>query len=50
MLVCFVRLPEEEDERDCCDVLVRTPTDKFARAALVFSRAMAAIDNRLFLA
>jgi len=29
---------------------VRTPTARLARAALVFSRAMAAIDNVLFLA
>ena len=48
--VCFDKLPDEDDERDCCDVLGRTPTERLARAALVFSRAIAAIDSLLFLA
>ena len=40
----------DEDEDDCKDgedVLGRR--DKFANAAVVFSRAMAAMENRLFL-
>lgn len=50
MGACLDRLPEDDDESDCWDVLERTPTERLARAAFVFSRAIAAIDNLLFLA
>lgn len=54
MVVCFDRLFEDEDEddewSDTCDVLGRTPAERFARAAFVFSRAIAAIDSLLCLA
>ena len=51
--VCFDKLPDEEEE-DCpneaVDGLGRTPAERFARAAFVFSRAIAAIDSLLCLA
>jgi len=43
----LVVLSEDDDDRDCWDVLEWRPTERFARAAFVFSRAIAAIDNLL---
>lgn len=47
---CFGRSPpdDEDDCSDCVDVLVRT--ERLARAAFVFSRAIAAIESLLCLA
>ena len=47
---CLGRSPDEDDNdcSDCVDVLVRT--ERLARAAFVFSRAIAAIESLLCLA
>ncbi len=47
MVVCFVVLSTDDDDRDCCDAWECRPPERFASAAVVFSRAMAAIDNLL---
>lgn len=47
---CFGTSPEEDEDecKDCVDGLVRT--ERLARAAFVFSRAMVAIESLLCLA
>ncbi len=50
MGACLGRSPDEDDNdcSDCVDVFVRT--ERLARAAFVFSRAIAAIESLLCLA